>query len=199
MYYDIRNTWTDGVSLTVSDADFVLVDSAQCVTQMSASRQVGGALPEITAFKLASGSDLIDAGVDVGLPYNGSGVDIGYAEYGEYVASDATDIISFTLSSQTGSAVINSINHTVSIEVEYGTNVTSLSPTIGLSYGATINPTSGTARNFTSPVEYTVTAEDEITEQVWTITVLIADEVATEHPGIVGDQIIIHNGVIIKI
>lgn len=178
MYYDISNTWTDGVSFTVSDADFVLVDSAQCVTQMSASRQVGGALPEITALKLVLGSDLIDAGVDVGLPYNGSGVDIGYAEYGEYVASDATDIISFTLSSQTGSAVINSINHTVSIEVEYGTNVTSLSPTIGLSYGATINPTSGTARNFSSPVTYTVSSG--YMSQTWIVTVTTASQPSSD-------------------
>jgi hypothetical protein len=200
LYYDIANTWTDGVSFTVSNADFVLIDSAQCVTQMSASRKTDGSLPDITALKLASGSDLIDAGVDVGLPYNGDGVDIGYAEYGEYAASDATDIISFTFADQTGPATINATNHTVNVEVEYGTNVTSLSPTIEISYGATINPTSGTARNFTSPVEYTVTAEDEITEQVWTVTVTV-DSAPSPIETVVtsGNRFIIHNGVVVKL
>lgn len=82
LYYDISNTWTDGVSFTVSDADFVLVDSAQCVTQMSASRKTDGSLPDITALHLIDGSDLIDAGVNVGLPFNSTAPDIGYWEYG---------------------------------------------------------------------------------------------------------------------
>ena len=86
MYYDISNTWTDGVSFTVSDADFVLVDSAQCVTQMSASRKADGSLPDITALKLVPGSDLVDAGVNVGLPYFGSAPDIGYSEYAPIIA-----------------------------------------------------------------------------------------------------------------
>jgi hypothetical protein len=86
MYYDISNTWTDGVSFTVSDADFVLVDSAQCVTQMSASRKADGSLPDITALKLVPESDLVDAGVNVGLPYFGSAPDIGYSEYAPIIA-----------------------------------------------------------------------------------------------------------------
>ncbi len=40
-----------------------------------------------------------------------------------------------------------------------------------MSTGATINPLSGVAQNFTSPVEYTVTAEDNVTTKVWTVTV----------------------------
>jgi hypothetical protein len=82
LYYDIANTWTGGVAFTVSAADFVLVDSSQCVTQMSASRKANGSLPDITALRLAEGSDLIDAGVNVGLPFNSTAPDIGYWEYG---------------------------------------------------------------------------------------------------------------------
>ncbi|MFC2152641.1 T9SS type A sorting domain-containing protein, partial [Bacteroidota bacterium] len=54
----------------------------------------------------------------------------------------------------------------------YGTNVTTLVPTIAVSADATINPLSGVAKDFSNPVPYTVTAED-VTEQIWTITVNI--------------------------
>jgi hypothetical protein len=96
----------------------------------------------------------------------------GWDGLGESLSS-ATNIITFTLTAQTGTATINSTNHTVSIEVEYGTDITDIAPSITLSYGATVIPTSGTETDFTSPVVYTVTAEDN-TEQEWTITVSIA-------------------------
>ncbi|MDD5639322.1 MAG: hypothetical protein PHR47_00760, partial [Candidatus Pacebacteria bacterium] len=41
----------------------------------------------------------------------------------------------------------------------YGTNVTSLTPTITISTDATISPLSGVAQNFTNPVTYRVTAQ----------------------------------------
>ena len=87
--------------------------------------------------------------------------------------SSSTDIVTFTLAEQTGAATINSVTHTISIEVIGGTNVTSLTPTITLSEAATIDPLSGIAGNFTNPVVYTVTAEDAVTEQAWTITVIV--------------------------
>ena len=82
-----------------------------------------------------------------------------------------TDILSFTLAQQTGPAVINTTNHTVSIQVAYGTDLTVLTPSITVSTGATISPASMTARDFTNPLTYTVTALDGTTTQVWTVTV----------------------------
>jgi hypothetical protein len=38
-------------------------------------------LPDVTFFHLKAGSDLIDKGVDVGLPFNGSAPDLGVFEY----------------------------------------------------------------------------------------------------------------------
>jgi len=90
--------------------------------------------------------------------------------------SDETDILTFTLADQTKEATISTAAHTVDIEVDYGTTVTSLTPTITVSAGATIDPTSGTAQNFTNPVTYTVTAEDGTTEQEWTVTVTVAEQ-----------------------
>ena len=85
--------------------------------------------------------------------------------------STETDILSFTLLEQTGGASIDAINHTVDIEVANGTGLGALTPTIGLSAGATINPLSDTQQDFNAPFDYTVTAEDATTTQVWTVTV----------------------------
>jgi Right handed beta helix region len=45
-----------------------------------APRRADGGLPDIDFMRLVAGSHLIDAGVDVGLPYNGSAPDLGYFE-----------------------------------------------------------------------------------------------------------------------
>jgi hypothetical protein len=164
--------------------NFNILDSASMFAELTASRKADGSLPDITFLTLKEGSVLIDAGVDVGLPYNGLAPDLGYSEYGS-ADSTATNILTFTLSAQTGSATINSTAHTVSIEVEYGTSVTALQPTITVSEGATISPTSGTATDFTSLVVYTVTALDESTQE-WTVTVTVAAAPETPTGGFMG-------------
>ncbi len=85
-------------------------------------------------------------------------------------ASSAKSIEAFTVAAATGDAVISSADHTVSIEVANGTDLTALSPTILISEGATIDPASESAQDFTFPVAYTVTAEDTTT-QIWTVTI----------------------------
>ncbi|MFH2094678.1 MAG: lamin tail domain-containing protein, partial [Bacteroidota bacterium] len=89
--------------------------------------------------------------------------------------SSETDILTFSLVSQTGPATINTTNHTVDIEVLYGTNVAALSPSINISPGATINPLSGSVQDFSGPFIYTVTAEDGTTIQDWIVTVTSAN------------------------
>lgn len=88
------------------------------------------------------------------------------------------DILTLTLPTQTGAAVISAANHTVTIEVSSGTGLTNLSPTITFSDCATMNPVSGTMQDFSSgPVPYTVTAMNG-TQQVWMVTV--TEEIITE-------------------
>jgi hypothetical protein len=71
--------WTStNTAYTVTAADFISLDTAQ----LDEARQANGSLPEITFMRLASTSDLIDAGTYVGLDTVGSNADIGYAEYG---------------------------------------------------------------------------------------------------------------------
>jgi len=69
-----NNSWN--LAVTVSSADFVSLLEAAA----KAPRQPDGGLP--TGFaRLVSGSDLIDKGVNVGLPFNGAAPDLGAFEY----------------------------------------------------------------------------------------------------------------------
>ena len=68
-----HNSWQ---GFTVTNADFQSMDTALAL----APRLPGGALPANAFFRLASGSSLIDAGVNVGLPFNGSAPDLGAYE-----------------------------------------------------------------------------------------------------------------------
>ena len=61
---------------------------------------------------------------------------------------------------------------TVALTVPYGTDVTSLVPTITHT-GVSVSPASGVPQDFTNPVTYTVTAENSTT-QTYTVTVTVA-------------------------
>ena len=68
------NSWLPPFVVTADD--FLNLD----IELASAPRQIDGSLPEIELLHLAQGSDLIDAGVDLGLPYNGEAPDLGAFE-----------------------------------------------------------------------------------------------------------------------
>lgn len=69
-------------------SDFVSLDS----TQLTRPR-VNGSLPEITFMHLVDGSDLIDSGIAVGLPYVGTAPDLGAFEYGRGFAKSAGKMV----------------------------------------------------------------------------------------------------------
>lgn len=69
-----HNSWRNGLS--VSSADFVSLTS----TDAKGARGVDGSLPVITYLHIAVGSHLIDAGVNVGIPFNGIAPDLGAFE-----------------------------------------------------------------------------------------------------------------------
>ena len=69
--------WIPNDELTVTDDDFISLDWSQ----LSKPRKADGSLPDISFMKLDPSSKLIDAGVDVGLPFYGKNPDLGYAEY----------------------------------------------------------------------------------------------------------------------
>lgn len=91
----------------------------------------------------------------------------------EAVVHDAVNekrILSFTIDGVEGA--INEVAKTVSLVMTEGTDVTELVPTIEVSEGATVNPASGEAQDFTNPVTYTVTAQNGTTA-VYTVTVVV--------------------------
>ncbi|QXP52981.1 hypothetical protein [Cellulophaga sp. HaHa_2_1] len=88
--------------------------------------------------------------------------------------SSDKDITSFTIDGET----VNDPSTAFTITLPAGTDVTALSPSITHT-GASINPASGLAQDFTSPVEYTITAADGTT-QVYTITVSLAPALSSD-------------------
>ena len=69
------------------------------------ARQADGSLPNIDFLRLAAGSHLIDAGVNVGLPYNGLAPDLGWLETippapalpGDYNGDHVVDAADYTV------------------------------------------------------------------------------------------------------
>jgi hypothetical protein len=82
---DDFNTWT--LQVEVSSADFMSTDRAQALQP----RQADGSLPNVAFLHLVAGSDLIDKGEDVGLPFTGSGPDLGAYELGAVPPAEPTD------------------------------------------------------------------------------------------------------------
>jgi hypothetical protein len=68
------NSWMN--PFTVTDDDFVSIDTLG----VRGPRNADGSLPDLEFMHLAPGSDLIDAGIPVGLPYNDAAPDLGAFE-----------------------------------------------------------------------------------------------------------------------
>lgn len=69
-----NNSWNGSVSVSSGDFESVSIDA------LTGARQSDGSLPDVSFFHLKSSSDLIDAGTDVGLDYEGDAPDIGAFE-----------------------------------------------------------------------------------------------------------------------
>jgi hypothetical protein len=73
---NIANTWTSGITFTTTDEDFLSLD----VEELKRPRKADGSLPDVLFLKLDPTSDLVNAGVYVGLPYYDSAPDLGAFE-----------------------------------------------------------------------------------------------------------------------
>ncbi len=82
-------------------------------------------------------------------------------------------IIRFNLG-ENYTSYIDEHSGTITVFVPKGTVVTSMTPIITLSTGATVSPQSGVAQDFTSSVTYTVTADDG-SKKTYTVTVMEGD------------------------
>jgi uncharacterized repeat protein (TIGR02059 family) len=73
---NFTSTSQNGV-ISVTDADFLSIDPAGT----DGIRQADGSLPVLNFLNLSKGSKLIDAGVDIGIPYSGNAPDLGAYEF----------------------------------------------------------------------------------------------------------------------
>ena len=71
---NVNNSWNSNYA--ISESDFQSIDTAG----VSGPRKDNGDLPDLPFLKLSQTSGLVDAGIDVGLPYNGKAPDIGAFE-----------------------------------------------------------------------------------------------------------------------
>jgi photosystem II stability/assembly factor-like uncharacterized protein len=98
-----------------------------------------------------------------------------------------TDIIDFSFSNNSTPAIIDGVNHSISVYLNvYGTDVTTLLAGFTLSGGATakvgsvIQESNSTRNDFSSPLTYTIIAEDGVTTQDWVVTVTVAPNTASD-------------------
>lgn len=107
--YNDTISWAE----TGKDAQWVsLPDSATTLSVLSAARKSGGYLPDIgNYFKLASTSDLIDAGTDVGLSYDGSAPDLGPFEYEAQSPAELPTVLTGQVKQITKSGCVIEVNN----------------------------------------------------------------------------------------
>jgi hypothetical protein len=143
------------------------------LTSMSPATGTGTATDVVIVTDLFGSADTLNKYDIEGRAFIPDNWDIGAFSYSA-PDSTATNILSFILTGQTGSAIINTEDRTVTVEVSQGTEISSMMPSIELSYGATISPASGAIVDFSTPVIYTVTALNGTDQQEWTVTVTVA-------------------------
>ena len=69
------------------------------------------------------------------------------------------------------STKIDQVSRQILLYMPYGYDIRAIAPTFQVSPKASINPPSGSTKNFTSPVPYTVTAEDGTTTRTYNVSV----------------------------
>jgi hypothetical protein len=78
--------WQPASDVTVTDADFTSVDSVFIMSEMLADRKEDGSLPDITWARLVTSSDLVGAGINVGMSAKPDiGVDWNYLDGNPFI------------------------------------------------------------------------------------------------------------------
>lgn len=167
-YPDIK---IDGTNYGSYDLDAILaVAPGTSFTQPVFTDQANGDLT-LSGTSLSDGDLRGTPNADVLTDVNGTTRSVFASSKGAYeTPNNVTDISSFTFTGIDGEASIDAVNHTIDAVYLDGTEVTDISPTIGIIAGATISPTSSSSQDFTSSVTYTVTAEAGNTQD-WTVSI----------------------------
>ncbi|MEP2023653.1 cadherin domain-containing protein, partial [Reichenbachiella sp.] len=188
-------TVTEEWTVTVTEAASNETDILTFALVAQTSEATINAANHTVSIEVANGTDLTDLEPTITVSAGASISPSGAQDFSESVAytvtaedgsttqswevtvteapSNATDILTFELAAQTGGATVDASNHTIAVEVAFGTDLTSLNPTITVSAGASISPSG--PQDFSSGFTYTVTAEDQTTTQEWVVTVTEAE------------------------
>jgi hypothetical protein len=86
-------------------------------------------------------------------------------------ASTACKLTSFSVNNRY--AVIDTIANTAVLNLQTGTDITNLTPTVSVSSLATFTPAG--VQNFNSPINYVVTAQDGVTQKIYAVSVVLMD------------------------
>ncbi|QQO10835.1 bacterial Ig-like domain-containing protein [Breznakiella homolactica] len=110
-------------------------------------------------------------------------------------------ILAFRFKNIEAAVTIDHAGKTVSAAVPFNTVITSLTPEITVSDGASVSPGPEASQDFSSPVVYTVTAEDG-GEQQYTVTVTIRSQASITITGPKDEDIIFsgipENGIVLS-
>ncbi|WP_421763536.1 cadherin domain-containing protein [Ekhidna sp.] len=159
----VINNLPSGLTPTLS----VEADGYSAVLSMSGVVSDHGNSDDIASlqftFNNSAFSNYAAVDVDNSSAYN-AGFGIDFSPYTE------NDITSFTFSEVEGSATVNNTAHTVVAEAVAGTDISAITPSIGISQNAEISPETGVEQDFSTAITYTVTAEDG-TPQDWDVTI----------------------------
>jgi uncharacterized repeat protein (TIGR02059 family) len=134
-----HNSWDAGAP-GVSDADFTSLD----FSQLSRPRKSDGSLPDVDFSKLASSSDLIDAGVDIGSAFTGKAPDLGAFE--TQVSTAPSVNLAYVSSS------VKNTNASV-VEAVYNLTLASITPSASC-FDVKVNNVSRTISNITISDKY---------------------------------------------
>ena len=134
-----HNSWDASPAVTVTDADFISLDTAQ----LRLPRKADGSLPDITFGRLSGNSDLIGAGIGVGMSATPDiGIDWAWLDAGAPEEPPVGGVVPIIYSN-----VVSSLK---SIEAISGGNITSDGGTSiierGMVYGTSANPTTSNTK-----------------------------------------------------
>lgn len=111
-----HNSWDAGAP-AVSEADFVSLD----FSGFNGPRKPDGSLPEVSFSLLKSGSDLIDAGTNVGLPFSGKAPDLGAYELKSAITAPSGPSLAYV------SSVVNKTNPSI-LDLTYNVALANVVP-----------------------------------------------------------------------
>jgi len=170
--FDIKFNGNDGVALINSQGDLIDIGL----------NNVNGANKSfVRNFEVNTGNTTYDSSEwvkytnsDVKAASIGDANRLGYHTFSSSdTKSSAKDIKSFVLDGK--SAKINTTTKTVELSFYNTKDITALIPNITISGKASISPETGVVQNFSSPVVYTITAEDGSTNQ-YTVNVSLIEK-----------------------